>query len=80
MNPVSFPEQNSVFVAEGCKNLPAMKCKNEKFGTDEVISCWTFSDEELVQILKDIKDGKIPCIHLSVIGGQPPVSLYVRGD
>lgn len=28
----------------------------------------------------DVQDGKRPQIFLSVIGGQPPVTLYMRGD
>ena len=80
MKSVSFKEQNSLFVAEECDNLPACKQYNEQFNTDEVISCWELSDEELVQILKDVKAGKRPQIYLSVIGGQPPVSLYMRSE
>lgn len=34
MYPVEFPEQNSVFVAEGCDDLPACKQYNEQFATD----------------------------------------------
>lgn len=80
MNPVEFPEQNSVFVADGCDNLPACKQYNKQFQTDEVISLWELSDEDCVEILKQIKAGKRPSIHLSVIGGQPPVSLWVRSE
>ena len=69
MYPVEFPEQNSVFVADGCDDLPACKQYNEQFATDEVISLWRFSDDDLADILKQIKD---------VIGGQPPVSMWVR--
>ena len=46
--------------------------------TDEVISLWQFSDDDLVSILKQLKAGIRPAIHLSVIGGQPPVSMWVR--
>ena len=53
MNPIEFSEQNAVFTAEGCDNLPACKQYNEQFQTDEVISCWEFSDDEIVQILKE---------------------------
>ena len=80
MNPVRFPEQNSVFRHPGCSDLPALHVHNEKFDTDEVVSCWELTDEELVQILKDVQDGKRPQIFLSVIGGQPPATLYMRGD
>lgn len=80
MNPVKFQEQNSVFVADGCGDLPACKQYNEQFQTDEVVSCWEFSDEELVQILKEVKAGKRPQIFLCIVGGQPPVSLFMRSD
>lgn len=80
MKSISFKEQNSLFVAEGCDNLPACKQYNEQFQTDEVISCWEFTDDELVQILKEIKAGKRPQIFLSVIGGQPPIALFMRSD
>ena len=78
MNPVNFSEQNSIFVADGCGDLPACKQYNEQFQTDEVVSCWEFSDDEIIQILKEVKDGKRPQIFLSVVGGQPPVSLFMR--
>ena len=78
MSPVEFPEQNSVFVADGCDDLPACNQYNEQFMTDEVISLWQLSDDDLVSILKQLKAGIRPAIHLSVIGGQPPVSMWVR--
>lgn len=80
MNPVKFPEQNSIFRYPDCSDLPALHIRNEHFDTDEVISCWEFSNEELIQILKDIQKGKRPQIFLSVIGGQPPVALYMRDE
>lgn len=80
MNPVKFPEQNSIFRYPDCSDLPALHIHNEHFEADEVISCWEFSNEELIQILKDIQKGKRPQIFLSVIGGQPPVALYMRGE
>ncbi len=46
----------------------------------EVISCWELSDEEIVLMLKQIQAGQRPAIFLSVIGGQPPVALWVRED
>lgn len=78
MYPVKFPEQNSVFVARGFDDLPAFRQYNEQFHTSEVISLWQFSDDDLVAILKQLKAGVRPAIHLSVIGGQPPVSMWVR--
>ena len=80
MNPVSFPEQNCTYVADKCLPLPACKQVNEEFQTIEVISCHEFSDEEIVMILKQIKECQRPAISLSVIGGQPPVALWLRGE
>lgn len=80
MYPVKFPEQNSVFRKSECSDLPACKQYNEQFQTDEVISCWEFSDDELVQILKEVQAGKRPQIFLCVVGGQPPVSLFMRSN
>lgn len=80
MYPVNFPEQNAVFVADGCGDLPACKQYNEQFDTAEVISCWEFSDEECVELLKQIKSGNRLAVYLSVIGGQPPVSLFIRSE
>lgn len=80
MKPIEFSEQNAVFTAKGCDNLPACKLYNEQFQTDEVISCWEFSDDEIVQILKEVKSGKRPNIFLSVVGGQPRVSLFMRSE
>lgn len=78
MRPVDFPERSAVFVARGCENLSACRQHNEQFDADEVISCWELSDEDCVEILKQIKAGQRPAVYLAVIGGQPPVSLWVR--
>ena len=78
MQAVKFHEQNCTYVAEGCRDLPAYKTINEQFQTDEIISLWALSDDDLALILKQIKSGIRPAIHLSVFGGQPPVSLWVR--
>lgn len=78
MEAVKFPEQNCTYAAAECDNLPACKQYNEQFLTEEVISCWQFSDEDLIEILKQIKSGVRPAVHLAVIGGQPPVSMWVR--
>lgn len=31
-----------------------------------------------MEILKQIKTGQRPAVYLAVIGGQPPVSLWVK--
>lgn len=78
MNPISFPEQNCTHIANGCMDLPTCRQHNEQFQTEEIISLWELSDDDCVEILKQIRAGIRPAIHLSVIGGQPPVSLFVR--
>lgn len=80
MNPVRFPEQNCTYTADKCLPLPACQQFNEEFQTIEVISCHEFTFDEIVLMLKQIQEGQRPAIFLSVIGGQPPVSLWVRGD
>jgi hypothetical protein len=61
-------------------DLPTSRKYNYEFASMESTSCWEFTDEELAQILKDINSGKRPCVYLSVISGQPPVSLFMRGE
>lgn len=78
MRPVSFPEQNCTYIADKCLPLPTCKQFNEEFQTLEVISCHEFTDEEIVMMLKQIKAGQRPAIFLSVIGGQPPVALWLK--
>lgn len=80
MNPVSFPEQNCIYRRRDCMDLPACVIHNDRFETDEVVSCWELSDEEIVMMLKHINAGKRPKIFLSVIGRQPPVALWLRGE
>ena len=78
MIPVDFPGANCIYTADKCLPLPACKKTNEEFQTVEVISCHDLTDEEIVLMLKQIKAGQRPAIYLSVIGGQPPVALWVK--
>lgn len=78
MIPVNFPEQNCTYKADGCLDLPALQCMSEQFQAPEIISCWELTDEEIVTMLQQIKAGQRPEIFLSVIGGQPPVSLWLK--
>lgn len=80
MQPVDFPERNCTYTADKCLPLPAYRQMNEEFRSIEVISCHELTDEEIVLMLKQIKDGQRPVIVLSVIGGQPPVALWVRDE
>jgi hypothetical protein len=66
MFPVTFEDQNCVYKAPGCGDLPALKIGNR------VISRWKMTEKE-----KELFD-KTGDIYLSVVGGeQPPVALYV---
>ena len=78
MKPVEFPEQNCTYTADKCLPLPACRQMNVEFQAIEVISCHELTDEEIVLMLKQIKAGQRPAIFLSVVGGQPPVALWVR--
>ena len=77
MMPVEFPEQNCTYTADKCLPLPACRQMNEKF---QWVSCHELTDEEIVLMLKQIKAGQRPAIFLSVIGGQPPVALWVKDN
>lgn len=78
MIPVDFPERNCIYKADKCLDLPACQKMNEEFQTIEVISCYEMTDDEIVFMLKQIKAGQRPAIYLSVLGGQPPVAMWVR--
>ena len=78
MIPVDFPERNCIYTADKCLDLPACQKMNEEFQTIEIISCYEMTDDEIVLMLKQIKAGKRPVIYLSVLGGQPPVAMWVR--
>lgn len=51
MKPVVTPDTNTTFALEGCGDLPATKCHDDK-GTPYVESCWELSLEELNEIAK----------------------------
>lgn len=78
MDVVDFPERNCTYVGKNCLPLPACQQMNEKFQTIEVISCHEFTDEEIVLMLEQIKAGQRPAVFLSIIGGQPPIAMWVR--
>ena len=78
MQPVEFQEANCTYTAARCLPSPACHPINKEFNTIEFISLHEMTDEEIVLMLKQIKAGQRPAIYLSVIGGQPPVSMWVR--
>ena len=78
MEPVNFEEVNRRYVKEGCDDLPVYESYNDQFNTKECISCFELTDEEIEIIKKQIEKGKRPAVYLSVIGGQPPVGLWIR--
>lgn len=65
MNPVNFEDMNCIFKAPGCGDLPALKID------DRIISYWEMTEKEKQEFMKTGK------IYLSIVGGQPPVALYV---
>lgn len=78
MQPVDFPERNCIYTADKCLPLPTCRQMNEEFQTIDIISCHELTDEEIMLMLNQIQAGQRPAIFLSVIGGQPPVALWVR--
>lgn len=78
MKPVEFPEQNCIHRANGCADLPTLVMKNDKFDCDEVVSCWEMEDSDIQEMLKSLKENERPKIFLSILGGQPRVSIFVR--
>ena len=70
MKPVPFSTMNCNYTAPGCEDLPARQ--EEVNGHLEVVSVWQPSQEEL----NILNAGGMIC--LSVIGGQPPVSIWAE--
>lgn len=68
MRAIEFKEQNKIFKAEGCFDLPAY---NDGVQT---ITKWQFSAEEMEKLREN--DG---CLYLSVLAGPstPPVAVFV---
>ena len=78
MNAVNFDEVNCIYKAPKCGDLPVCVQENEEFETKECVSCWELSDEEIAIIQQQISEGKHPAVYLAVIGGQPPVGMWIR--
>lgn len=71
MNPVKFKRMNTVYTGPGCDDLPALQTVADD-GRETVTSVWKPTEEEL----KILNRGG--CVCLSVLGGQPPVSMWVQ--
>lgn len=70
MKPVKFEGMNCTYTAPDCEDLPA-RCELEGEHLS-VLSAWKPSEEDL----KLLNAGG--CVCLSVLGGQPPVALWVQ--
>ena len=70
MKPVKFEGMNCTYTAPDCEDLPALQEVEASHLT--VTSVWQPSEEDL----KVLNAGG--CICLSVLGGQPPVSLWAQ--
>lgn len=79
MQAVDFPRRNCTHTAEGCLPLPTCVQHNEQFDTQEVISCFELEDKDIAVMLQQLKNGERPAVFLCVVGGQPPVQMWVRG-
>lgn len=72
MKPIVIPETNAVFIAEGCGDLPAVKCHDED-GNNYIVVAWEISPEELQKLQQT------GIIYLSVMGvAIPPVNVTVE--
>ena len=70
MKPVKFEGANCTHTAPGCKDLPSLHILDG--GHLSVTSVWKPSVEDL----EALNNGG--CICLNVLGGQPPVALWVQ--
>ena len=69
---IEFKEQNTVYVAEGCGDLPT--CKYQDENSSGIVSCWEPDDTEMEYIKDCISKGEKPKIYLDMLCGfQPPV-------
>lgn len=72
MKPIRTAETNTIFVLEGCGDLPATKCHDAN-GVPHVQSCWQLTEKELALI------AKTGCIHVVTVGKTvPPMSLAIE--
>lgn len=70
MKPVKFEGMNCTYVAPGCGDLPTRQELTEN--RMSVTSVWKPSAEDL----EVLNAGG--CVCLTVLGGQPPVSLWTQ--
>ena len=73
MNPIEFPEQNSIYRKDqkGVQPLPAHKADDPNV---TVVTCWELSDEELERV------NKSGVIYLTqMTGGKPLQPVFVTG-
>ena len=70
MKPVKFEGANCTYKAPGCKDLPSLHVLDGEYLS--VTSVWKPSAEDL----EVLNNGG--CVCLNVLGGQPPVNLWVQ--
>lgn len=71
MEPIKVKQTNCVYTAPGCGDLPVVREVDEE-GHLSVTSAWKPSAEDL----EVLNAGG--CICLTVLGGQPPVSMWAQ--
>jgi hypothetical protein len=73
MIPISFEGVNTVFMSEGCFNVPAMVVKGKVEGLGiHIVTVWRITDIEIEKLKQS------HCIQLNIMGaGFPPLSLQV---
>ncbi|MBO4939372.1 MAG: hypothetical protein J6C98_10320 [Oscillospiraceae bacterium] len=70
MEPVKFQGANVTYTAPGCGDLPTLA--EVENGRLSVTSCWKPSEEDRAVLNSG------GCICLNILGGQPPVSMWVQ--
>lgn len=70
MKPVKFEGTNCTYTAPGCEDLPTLREFEDERPT--ITSVWKPSAEDL----EELNNGG--CVCLTVLGGQPPVSLWTQ--
>lgn len=85
MNAIQFEQANTLYVAEGCGDLPVSRTIDSEMKCLSLVSCWEPTDEEMTYIQECIANGQKPKFYLDILSMEhPPVwigcNLYEEGE
>lgn len=85
MDAILFKQANTIYVADGCNDLPVSRTMDTETQCYNLTSCWEPTDEEMTYIQECIANNQKPKIYLSMLSkGHPPVwigcNLYEEED